>query len=523
MKRLPALHVLFFAVYPVLFAYSRNAGEADLAQVALPFVTVVCGAAVLWVPALLVFRERTNASVALSLFLLWFFLYGHFAAVLRGAGLYMRPRYLLVVWTLPVLAAAAVIRWRRRPLPRLTSFLNAVSACLVALCLGSLALFGLTRRSAGRTADAEVASDPAHGVPAERPDIYYIILDRYAREDVLLGQYGYDNSEFLRYLGDKGFHVATAASANYPITPLSLASSLNMQHLVELAQRLGEDATDMLPLYTLCEDFAVWRFLQQRGYRYVHFGSGYSLTAHNPHANLNINLFALPDFWGILYHQTVLQPVLFNLKLYDHRHTKWRREVYEFDHLEAMCPGDQPLFVFAHFLTTHPPYVFRSDGSYVSEAAEAELPGKQRYAEQVEYANRRLRGFIDHAIASARVPPIIVLQADEGPYPLDFRSDRDDFDWRTATAAQFRQKFGILNACYAPRLPPGALYPAITPVNTFRVIFRHYFGAGLEPLPDTIYAFVDRLHMYKLHDVTDKARPAAPALPSPAGEEPRTP
>ena len=44
----------------------------------------------------------------------------------------------------------------------------------------------------------------------------------------------------------------------------------------------------------------------------------------------------------------------------------------------------------------------------------------------------------------------------------------------------------ILNAYY---FPDGreSLYPSITPVNTFRMIFNAYLGTSLEILPDESY------------------------------------
>ena len=40
----------------------------------------------------------------------------------------------------------------------------------------------------------------ANAIPMQvNPDIYYIILDGYARLDILENLYGYDNSDFLNY------------------------------------------------------------------------------------------------------------------------------------------------------------------------------------------------------------------------------------------------------------------------------------------------------------------------------------
>jgi hypothetical protein len=62
---------------------------------------------------------------------------------------------------------------------------------------------------------------------------------------------------------------------------------------------------------------------------------------------------------------------------------------------------------------------------------------------------------------------------------------------------------GILNAIYLPDGDARVLYPSISPVNTFRVVFNQYFGTDLELLPDRSYAFASQRYQYDLFDITD--------------------
>jgi hypothetical protein len=45
----------------------------------------------------------------------------------------------------------------------------------------------------------------------------------------------------------------------------------------------------------------------------------------------------------------------------------------------------------------------------------------------------------------------------------------------------------ILNALHLPDADRRQLYPEMTPVNTFRLILREYFGFDLEPVEDVSY------------------------------------
>lgn len=111
---------------------------------------------------------------------------------------------------------------------------------------------------------------------------------------------------------------------------------------------------------------------------------------------------------------------------------------------------------------------------------------------------------IEKLLSHSKPSPIIILQADEGPIPKRYLDELLDFNWRHATEKEFRQKMGILNAYYLPGVNKDILYPSITPVNSFRVIFNLYFNTNIELLPDESYAFTDGRHIYKLFNVTDK-------------------
>jgi hypothetical protein len=107
------------------------------------------------------------------------------------------------------------------------------------------------------------------------PDIYYIILDGYARSDYMHQAIGLDNSEFIAFLERQGFYVAANSRSNHNWTSLSLSSSLNLT----LAQYLG---ANMLPGYYptpfVDHPHSLVRRPEQIGYRSVAFQSGYLPT-----------------------------------------------------------------------------------------------------------------------------------------------------------------------------------------------------------------------------------------------------
>ena len=87
---------------------------------------------------------------------------------------------------------------------------------------------------------------------------------------------------------------------------------------------------------------------------------------------------------------------------------------------------------------------------------------------------------IDKIIANSSQPPIIILQADHGPASM--------LDQESLDNTNIKERMAILNALYLPGDGDKGLYPSITPVNTFRIIFNHYFGTNYSLLKGTIPA-----------------------------------
>ena len=90
------------------------------------------------------------------------------------------------------------------------------------------------------------------------------------------------------------------------------------------------------------------------------------------------------------------------------------------------------------------------------------------------------------AILESDPNAVIMLQADEGPFPARYAADEWGFEWRDATDAELEEKFGILFAMRVPGadLEAEGFHDAITPVNAFRIIFNARFGTDLPLLPD---------------------------------------
>ena len=108
--------------------------------------------------------------------------------------------------------------------------------------------------------------------------------------------------------------------------------------------------------------------------------------------------------------------------------------------------------------------------------------GEQEYIEgyrdQVYYLNGKVEDAVNRILAESERTPIIILQGDHGP-GLRMGGSLADTD--------VPERYGIFNAYLLPDGGDERLYDSISPVNSFRIIFNHYFGTNYPLLEDDAF------------------------------------
>ncbi len=522
------VHPFVFAVYPILALFAQNAREVRLVELSTLVAYALVGVAGTWLVFGLVLRDLRRAGLVASLAVMLFFSFGsvrgpanQIAAYLSGLWVTYTILDLDTVWIVIPEAiflgafAALVAKWVKEP-RKATGFLNVFAIVLVAMPVFQI----LTVK-----APAAVPRPPRQPVPLalgaqqegrERPDIYYIILDGYARSDVMKSLFNFDNSEFLAHLERKGFHVTRRSTANYCQTPLSLSSSLNSSYLEELVKGLGNDQTELSDLIGKNNVMATLRPL---GYQFVTFGTGFDPTEH-PEAD--VYLAPQPYIRGferMLIEMTPLERVWIPHRWRDEYTLARRRILYLLDHLPDVARNPAPTFTLAHILCPHLPFIFGENGEDVSlRNVTFTLVGADRsmgrfrqpeafqlgYRNQAAFITRKIEATIDRLLAESPRPPIIILQSDHGS---ELYLDMEDVQH-----TDLHERMSILNAYYFPDRNYRGLYEEISPVNSFRVVFNTYFGASLELLPDKNF-FSTWTEPYAFIDVTGSVKSSESKTP----------
>ena len=487
------------ALYPLLYIAVANPGQTEPGTVAIVAAVAMTGAFALLCVLRLVLSTWNQAGLGVTWFSLLFYAYGPIngwwlAGIVakieqeaaKAGWMASNPQLSQsVLWVILLLLGLIALRRISGPAAsRVTGAANVMSFLL----MGFLALQWASHASGGKSAVSApvLRAGPVAATlpPADTPDIYYIILDGYARADTLAKYYGYDNAPFLDGLRERGFQLSQASHANYYWTFLSLASSLNFEYMQPmLGAALDPAGTDRNIAYQLLRDNRAAAFLRARGYRFVQLQSTWGGTGTNPFADVFI-----PCHAG-LFESEYLRAIA---------DASWLRALTarasmdvancHLHNLQTLAdqagkPGLK--FVFAHFVPPHHPYLFDRDGHVLRRANLSDQFEFQKqlwdqrppYLDQLLFMNRRIMTVIDRLLAESARPPIIILQSDHGP------------NLRAGIQAEERLRIRLsnLSAILVPGAPSGLIPDNATPVNHFRRIFNYYFNAGLPLLPDRYF------------------------------------
>jgi hypothetical protein len=518
MKKLLVVHPILFSLFPVVFVYAQNQEQLSLSEAWVSVLILSGSTVVFWLLLSLILRSAVKAGVLVSLFLVLFFSYGHVRRMLpEGEAWHL---ILLIVMVAIFASGMALIPAIKRDLQNLTRILNVMALVLVAISLTDILAFELTTRTA-RPDDNTVERVQIEQVVSVTvdtlPNIYYLILDGYARADVLAEIYDYDNSGFLGFLNQKGFYVADCSHSNYAQTALSMASTLNLKYLDDLAARVGVETQDRQPLDEMIQNSTVSQFLRQQGYQIVAFPTSYPPTdlknadiylgSRRTLNELEIGLLvSVPISWLAVSYSDIDPNALV---------ARGTRSLL--DRLSNTTQLPAPHFVFAHIMGPHPPFVFDEhgnetdswgglnldDGSHFFENGGTREQYVQGYTAKLTFINRSVKGIIENLISQSTRPAVIILQSDHGPGLL--------LDWDDPENSDFRERLSILNAYLLPGGSAG-LYEGISPVNTFRLIFNRYLGTDLKLLDDASY-FSTWDRPYEFIDATEYLQSIEDACP----------
>ena len=514
-KRSIIFHPILIAIFPVFLVYYQNIHLLLLQGLIFPTLIILAVAVGLWYGIKIILKNTVKSALLSSFYTFLFFSYGHVFIIIKSAltqefFVLIHVTLLISYTVFAILGTYYFVKTNRR-LNDVTRIANVMTITAIVFVILNIGIYNFENYYGNF--HEENSNHVVLGNDFKKtPDIYYIVMDEYAPLRILENFYDYDNSDFIKFLEEKGFYVTKNSHSNYAQTSTSLASTLNMKYLNYLSDKVGNESKDHGILYQMLDNNLVMRIFKSAGYEIYNISSGAwntgSLNIADEHiCSKNENM----DFRTLyqLKQTSILRAFDMFVKEPTSRfmHQEHRdRILCQFDEItEIKQRTEEPVFVFMHVLSPHDPFVFGPNGEEVDYkytfGPTTEMAGLtsseeiKAYRDQVIYLSKILQQTIDKLTENSDNPPIIILQSDTGP-DISFAD--------TTKEEQYIGRMSIFNAYYFPNEKYDLLYHDITPVNSFRVVFDSQFQTNNGLLNDKLF-FSTYEKLYTFIEITDFA------------------
>ena len=519
-RKFTLIHPILFALFPVFLVYSQNIHLILIQGIVFPTLIILGITIAIWVGIKFILKNTRKSALLTSLYVFLFFSYGIIFKILESnvteEYFILIHALLLITYTsLVVFITYYVVKTNRR-LNNLTTIANAMSITALVFVFFSIGIYNF--ENTYNNFQVEDSNPIVLGNDFKKtPDIYYIVVDEYAPLRTLEKFYDYDNSDFIKFLEEKGFYVTKNSHSNYAQTSTSLASTLNMKYLNYLSEIIENESKDHGILYQMLDNNLVMRNFKSVGYQVYNISSGAWNTGsvniadeHLCSKNQNIDyrtLYQLKQISVLRAFDIFIKEPTSRIFHQQHRDTI----LCQFGEITKIKQiTEEPVFVFMHVLTPHEPFVFGPNGEEVdykftfgpgvitpfgptSELALTSSEEIKAYRDQVIYLTKILQQTIDKIIENSDSPPIIIIQSDTGP-SIGFADITKE--------EQHIGRMSIFNAYYFPNKEYNLLYDDVTPVNSFRIVFDSQFQTNYGLLEDKSF-FSTYEKLYAFTEITD--------------------
>ena len=509
-KNQKIFHPFLVAVFPILIIYSQNIGRVNFENLILPITLILIFSVGLYYILKIILKNPFKAGLIVTIILILLFSYGHVYYLLNDVSIdgfdIGRNIYLIPVFGLMLGISIFFAVKSKRVFDNATSILNVVSVVFVIIAFSNVFLVAVEITDCDKCSNQELFYETkdysnyfeSHKFSIsenqEQPDVYYLILDEYARNDALLEYHNFSNDEFTEFLENKGFHIAKNSLANYPMSAQSIPATMNMNYINFLADEIGTEVRNYKPLLGIDglypNNMVIKNFIEM-DYKIITFNTFALHKYENP---LSDETFCHRDK---LLLDNKLVDALARTSIFGYYIERWAeaetRQVTlcAFENFgNSGKVFDKPVFVWAHIMLPHPPWIFGPNGEEITPGKPLLLTDnpdfrdsgwepKIQYIQQVQFANKKTIEIVENILEHDK-NSIIIIQGDHGTaWDINLTEPSKEDVW---------QRLRNFDAIYFPDEEKRVqLNDDRTLVNTFRTVFNSYFGSDYEMLDNRMY------------------------------------
>lgn len=478
----PMLAIFLTCLFPCLFLYFENAGEAALAEILPALGLFLVIAAAIYAVCRLIWRDTPRAAVMTAAAML---------VVLNFTGLAWEVQKLTTKFPLWLLLLLLFLLWCGVGLLFYWKKPDARPICRVLIITFAgliLVNFALNAKTILRKLTYQPESESLEGEEwqfgtEDSPNVYFLIFDGYGGQDNLTHYFGYTNEEFLQALSDMGFTVS-----NDSHNPESVHTDTLIPNLLNLDYVVSDDMEIAMRLEHL-EQPLLLRVFEENGYQ-INMVNHFSFL--NSEGTNLLNETGKQTVSDLAIERSVLAQFPFCYPL-----QQWLKGEKPAKSVTGQTEPDNILsclemaksswrytdgektFTICYFQLPHTGFYFKADGSLLPASAVNDWTDSGNYLGQLQFTNTWMLDIVQE-IQENDPNALIVLQSDHGArYPCKFNAA---FDF----AAESPHMLNILNCVYYR----GEAFDisGLTGINTWITLLNEIFGTDVSPRTVPEYA-----------------------------------
>jgi hypothetical protein len=372
---------------------------------------------------------------------------------------------MVFLWFVVLLAALWVVTRLARRVPELPLLLLVAGLAWLVPSMFSWANEHAEQPGHVRAAHADTGRRLTDHFP---PNVYFFMLDAYARADHLREQFGFDNSRFLNGLRSKGFVIPPRSETTYGITLLSVPTMFEMRPVITHGMLRAESVNPIMAGHNAVADTfrtlgysIAWAPSQLPDWDCDGSEDRCIRATQTYQSHLGVSQLA----WAVMERTPVADAMRSIKPVHLNPLTARRQFPLRVARVVAERRSKHPVFTFAHVLLTHWPYLYL--GPRCRLAAVRGKLGAAAYIQAVECANANTQAAIG-TILDRDPDAVIVLASDHGS-DVDIDGTRPAWIWSRRDVARRYSNFVALRL---PRRCRAGVPARLFTANIFRVVLN---------------------------------------------------
>lgn len=499
------LAVILTSLYPCVFIYAQNAGEAELGDTRLFVCVFLLTALVMLAAAGILFRNMSRASFMTCLGMLVVINFTMVAEAVKGKLPWLRDRYQLLLIAALLILLTVLLLWKK---PNMTAGCGIMALTFGALCFVScITAIPKLITNASRTPPPDAPEEiRAAQFSGEKRNVYYLLFDEYGGTENLKTYFDFDNSAFYDALRQRGFSVSeTSRNTESCWTEDIVPNLLNLDYVVD------DTMTNRIRREYLENPYMVQLFWQN-GYRVnlVNHWRYLRFPAHELTRGQHEDTISSYLLQHSLFQQIPAIRDRLELKIFMNYRDNYVGPVENaIEALEGCADQtDGPTLTVSYIQSPHAPFVFHKDGSIQGDKSKYWYWKEPNlYTDQLQYINSVILSTVD-SIQEQDPDAVILLLSDHGarvPLHMVEQFGGPWFDTKTETPV-------MQNALVSAYIPGQQLdLEGQTGINATRMVLNAAFDLDL--------SMVEPAEGYVLPDYYNAKEHPEEAVPEETPEE----